>query len=77
LGNQKGEVKVWQIGGEKGSHPDTQFYCNLTTSGAGSMRSSSSNDNGGSTVRMVKFSPDASCLVAVCDDGTTWIWEAS
>ncbi|KAL7510227.1 hypothetical protein ACHAXN_007144 [Cyclotella atomus] len=77
LGNQKGEVKVWQIGGEKGCNPDAKFYCNLTTSNVGGMHASNSNDNGGCTVRMVKFSPDASCLVAVCDDGTIWMWEAS
>jgi len=72
LGNHKGEVKVWQIGG-KGCHPDQKFYCNLTTSG---FRSSNSPD-GSCTVRMVRFSPDASCLVAVCDDSTVWMWEAT
>ncbi|KAL3795330.1 hypothetical protein HJC23_009503 [Cyclotella cryptica] len=73
LGNNKGEVKIWEIGGEKGCHPDQKSYCNLTTSGIGG---SSINGNGGSTVRMVKFSPSGSCLVAVCDDSTIWMWES-
>ena len=77
LGNQRGEVKVWHIGGEKGCNPEQKFYCNLTTSGVNGVRSSGNQDNSGSTVRMVKFSPDASCLVAVCDDATVWMWEAS
>eukprot|EP00956_Cyclotella_meneghiniana_P002243 scaffold2530_cov87-Cyclotella_meneghiniana.AAC.9 len=76
LGNQKGEVKVWHIGGKKGCHPDQKFYCDLTTSGIGGLRSSNT-DSGGATVRMVKFSPDISSLVAVCDDGTVWIWDTT
>jgi len=73
LGNHKGEVKIWEIGGAKGCHPDQKYYCNLTTSGIGA---SYNNGNGGSTVSMVKFSPDGSCLVAVCDDSSIWMWEA-
>eukprot|EP00956_Cyclotella_meneghiniana_P037452 scaffold138984_cov26-Cyclotella_meneghiniana.AAC.1 len=51
LGNQKGEVKVWHIGGKKGCHPDQKFYCDLKTSGIGGLRSSNT-DSGGATVRM-------------------------
>ena len=76
LGNQKGEVKVWRIGGDKGCHPDQKYYCSLATSGVGGLRSSN-NHNVGYTVRMVKFSPDGLCLVVVCDDGTVWMWEKS
>jgi polycomb protein EED len=75
LGNQKGEVKVWQIGGEKGCHPDQKYFCSLPTS-IGGFRGSSNSDGGASTVRMVRFNADASCLVAVCDDATVWMWEA-
>lgn len=76
LGNQKGEVKVWHIGGEKGCHPDQKFYCDLTTSGIGGLRTSNA-ASGAATVRMVKFSPDISSLVAVCDDGTVWVWDST
>ena len=77
LGNQRGKVKVWHIGGEKGCHPEQKFYYNLTTSGVNGIRASTNQDSSGLTVRMVKFSPDVSCLVAVCDDATVWMWEAS
>jgi polycomb protein EED len=70
LGNQKGEVKIWQIGGDNGCHPDEKHYCDMNTSGIGGL------GNGNSTVRMVKFSPDGSYLVAVRDDSTVWMWEA-
>ncbi|KAL7536498.1 hypothetical protein ACHAXR_007203 [Thalassiosira sp. AJA248-18] len=75
LGNQKGEVKVWKIGGnendDSGCHPCQKYFCNLTTSGwfgGGTITS---------TVRMVAFNPHGSHLVAVRDDSTVWMWDAA
>ena len=91
LGNQVGEIKVWEIGGSdddnRGFHPHRKYFCNLTTLGSGCFNGSGGNGGGGngngagggaggSTVRMVAFSPFGSSLVAVCDDSTVWKWDA-
>mmetsp|Transcript_8608 Transcript_8608/g.18385 ORF Transcript_8608/g.18385 Transcript_8608/m.18385 type:complete len:571 (+) Transcript_8608:55-1767(+) len=89
LGNQKGEVRVWEIGGseddDSGFHPHRKYFSSLTTMGPGYFISSGGNggggcngnsgNTGGSTVRMVAFSPFDSSLVAVCDDSTVWKWD--
>lgn len=73
LGNERGEVKVWHVGGGKeegnGCHPGQAPFCNLTTSGWFNCAADQS------TVRMVAFNPHGSHLVAVKDDSTVWMWE--
>lgn len=78
LGNQKGEVKVWHLGGNEednsGCHPNQKYFCNLTTSG---WFGGGATSNEQSTVRMVAFNPHGSNLVAVRDDSTVWMWDAA
>jgi polycomb protein EED len=73
LGNQKREVKLWNIGGDDGCHPSQKPFCTLVTRGGGigfgdSVKCST-------VVRMVRFSHCGSSLVAVCDDSTIWLWQ--
>ncbi|KAL3773301.1 hypothetical protein ACHAW5_000248 [Stephanodiscus triporus] len=77
-GNQRGEVKVWHIGGDDGGcHPEQKHFCNLPTSTSGWFGASSGGDCDQSTVRMVAFNPHGSHLVAVKDDSTVWMWDTA
>jgi len=69
LGNQIGDVKVWNIGGK-----EEDDCCNLTTSGW--LGGGTVSNDAPSTVRMVAFNPHGSSLVAVKDDSTVWMWDA-
>jgi len=62
-GNCAGEIRVWEIGGSS-AHSGRKHFCTLT------------NPMCTSTVRMVSFSPDGNILIATCDDGTVWKWDA-
>jgi polycomb protein EED len=67
LGNHKGEVKVWTLMGSEDEEENDEdmlseaLLCNLKA--------------GDSTVRMVTFA-GRECLIAVCDDGLVWAFEA-
>ncbi len=76
LGNEKGEVKVWHVGGnekdDSGCHPKEKYFCNLTTP---DWFSSGETSDDRSTVRMVAFNPHGTQLFAVKDDSTVWMWD--
>jgi polycomb protein EED len=60
IGNTVGEIKVWEID----DHPKKKCMALLMQPACAS------------TVRMVAFSPDSTCLIASCDDATLWKWDA-
>lgn len=76
LGNEIGEVKVWHVSGNdnKNGTADQKYFCNLSTSG---FLNNGGSLNEQSTVRMVAFNPHGSHLVAVKDNSTVWVWDAS
>jgi polycomb protein EED len=61
LGNNAGEIKVWEIR----SRPSDSHFLNLT------------HQYGSSAVRMVAFNHDDKYLVAVTDDSSVLLWEAT
>lgn len=64
IGNQKGQVKVWDIDAVASDEKKSDFP----------LLKHASCD---STIRMVSFSPDGKSLVATCDDATVWKWDAT
>ena len=61
IGNGKGEIKLWNID----DNPNKKCFSVLTHAQCTSM------------IRMVSFCPDSTCLVAVCEDGSVWKWDAT
>jgi polycomb protein EED len=64
VGNQKGQIKVWDIDRVGNAQEENGFP----------LLKHASCD---STIRMVSFSPDGKSLVATCDDATVWKWDAT
>lgn len=60
IGNQDGEVKLWRLGPSLKEKHDILLTHHLCNS----------------TIRMVSFSPDRQCLIAVCDDSSVFKWDA-
>mmetsp|Transcript_688 Transcript_688/g.966 ORF Transcript_688/g.966 Transcript_688/m.966 type:complete len:464 (+) Transcript_688:661-2052(+) len=61
IGNTIGEIKVWEIG----TRPTKKHFANLI------------HQYCTSAIRMVAFNHDANYMVAVGDDATVWLWEAT
>jgi len=66
IGNNVGEIKVWDIDGRCEGLQTKKSLTNITHK-----------DCQGKTIRMVAFSPDGDSLVACCDDSSVLMWNAS